>query len=181
MQRLSSCGSGVVWCRTGNYSQADECVNFGRKSFEFSERLEGKKREKRRKMAGGGTPQNWTSDRPRSVRPDWLSSCGFVELFLRNVNPLSKHGLWLRLPTHHGHKQRSRNTGSLSDYASWSTVDGVQQLEGENRTCSSQCQQFAFDLYFSGRRGSRERILVRKPQKLFVFLKAFILLCFSSM
>lgn len=98
MQRLSSCGPGVVWCRTGNYSQADERVNFGRKSFEFSERLEGKKREKRRKMAGGGRPQNWTSDRPRSVRPDWLSSCGFVELFLRNVNPLSKHGLWLRSP-----------------------------------------------------------------------------------
>lgn len=78
--------------RTGNYSRADECVNFGRKSCEFSERLQASEEEEEEKDGGRLQTTNWTSDRPRSVCPDWLSSCGFVELFLRNVNPLSNTG-----------------------------------------------------------------------------------------
>lgn len=72
----SRCG----WCKgLETTSRADECVNSGRTSFEFSQRLEGEERKTTTKDKDGGRRQttNWTSDRPGSIHPDWLSSCGF--------------------------------------------------------------------------------------------------------
>lgn len=102
LQLHPACGSRAVSAELKIIAKLDECVSFGRKTFEFSERLEGRREGRRKRWREAA---NHKLDKSASVQ----TRCSSETLTPRQT--------WMggpRFPSRHGHVQCSGNTGRLS-------------------------------------------------------------------